>query len=212
MTARSFAPGERRSAHGERSAWAGPPRTSVIGVRPILACVVAISALGALATRAIAVPRACHAPSLRASLGGQGATQSLVDSLTVTNRGTVACRLRGRPAISFRADAPRPALVETASRAGVAGPRARFALVLAAGHSARVFLQWRNWCTRTGHAVPTSSAAGGPRPTLVMVRLTSHARPIAVAVRGGLARLYLPVCDAPRAPSTLAVSGWSPAG
>jgi hypothetical protein len=171
---------------------------------------------GALASTRAAAGAAVEAPScapasLTATFGGQGATQSLLGGVTVTNDGRRACRLAGRPTITIRGGSPGEVLSERAMNTAALIPNERFGatLLLGRGHSPTADFQWFNWCNPQAHAAPTSTAAEGRRPLQVRVSLATGAAGIVATVRGGLHALYLPVCGAPRQPSLLYVSLWT---
>ena len=173
------------------------------------------AALAALAAAWLA-PRAgatgvpsCVPAELSASFGGQGATQSLLGTITVTNHGRAACRLSGRPAIAMRGGPPHELLREQAMNTAVGDPGERYSatILLAPGRLASVLFQWFNWCDPQSKAPPTSAAAGGRRPSQVLVTLGPGARAI-VATVPQLRTMYLPVCGDPGAPSAISVSLW----
>jgi len=173
--------------------------------------------LAALAAAPLA-PRAgaagvpsCAAAQVSASFGGQGATQSLLGSVIVTNRAAAACLLSGRPVITFAGGPPHEVLREQATKPALEDPVERYSatIVLAPRHSASVLFQWFNWCDPQSKAPPTSAAAGGRRPSQVLVTLRPGA-PAIVATVAQLRTMYLPVCGDPGAPSTISVSLWTP--
>ncbi len=177
---------------------------------------VATAALATLAAAWLA-PRAgatgvpsCMPAQLSASFGGQGATQSLLGGVTVTNHGRAACRLSGRPVITFAGGSPHELLREQAMKPAPEDPVEHYSatIVLAPGRSASVFFQWFNWCDPQSKAPPTSAAAGGRRPSHVLVTLRPGARAI-VATVAQLRTMYLPVCGDPGAPSAISVSLWT---
>jgi hypothetical protein len=55
--------------------------------------------------------------------GGQGATQSLLGGVTVTNHGRETCRLTGRPTIAMRDGSPQEGLNERAMNTTAFVPR-----------------------------------------------------------------------------------------
>jgi hypothetical protein len=91
---------------------------------------VAVAMLGALiatqaaagAGRAVQAPR-CVPAKLSAMFGGQGATQSLLGGVTVTNHGRETCRLTGRPTIAMRDGSPQEGLNERAMNTTAFVPR-----------------------------------------------------------------------------------------
>jgi hypothetical protein len=164
----------------------------------------------AVARHATRAPR-CVPANLSATFGGQGATQSLLGAVRVTNHGRGACTLHGRPTIAMRGGSPHEALLERAMNTAALIPRERFSttLIVDPGHSASAAFQWFNWCDPQANASPTSTAAEGGRPSQIRVRLAAGTRAIVATVLGGLGALYLPVCGAPRHPSLLYVSLWT---
>ncbi len=177
---------------------------------------VAVVMTGALISTSAAAGAAVQAPScapanLAATVGGQGATQSLLGGVTVTNHGRHACRLAGRPTIAMPGGSPGEVLSERTMNTATLIPNTRFdaTLLLDPGHSATADFQWFNWCNPQAHAPPTSTAAEGRRPSQVRVALAAGAAGIVATVRAGLHALSLPVCGAPRQPSLLYVSLWA---
>jgi Protein of unknown function (DUF4232) len=143
----------------------------------------------------------CEARTLRASLFLQVATGSLVGSAVVRNMGRTPCSLLGRP----RARLVGTRALETAWRVVPArSPSPDLSAIydppsslrgLAQGRAAWVPLRWSNWCPPG-----TSETSTGPPPDALVLVLPHR--------RGNL-RLRLgeaPRCDAPDAPSTLAVA------
>jgi hypothetical protein len=191
-------------------------RTLIMGVRSsrlvraaiALLAAVALAGAGAAPGSAATVPL-CTAPAVSASFGGQGATQSLLGWVTVTNHARAACRLSGRPAIAMRGGSPHELLRERAIGTAVMWPGQRFSatIVLAPGRSASVLFQWFNWCNPKAEAPPTGTAAGGRRPSRVLVTLAPGSRALIASVPQ-LRTMYLPICGDPGAPSQISVSLW----
>jgi uncharacterized protein DUF4232 len=138
----------------------------------------------------------CLASALHARLFLQGATGSLVGGVTLLNAGTRPCALVGRPAVSFGAPAAARAKWRVKRLAASTAPPDVLAdppgslRALRPGKSASVTVYWSNWC--------------GPPPRALRLALASGTT-IAIA----LARA--PRCDAPQAPSTVAVGPFMPA-
>jgi Protein of unknown function (DUF4232) len=166
--------------------------------------------LSFVARHAIQAPL-CIPVNLSATFGGQGATQSLLGAVKVTNHGRGACRLAGRPTIAMRGGSPHEVLSERAMNTAALIPSARFSatLLLDPGHSASAAFQWFNWCNPLANALPTSTAAEGRRPSQVRVTVAVGTHAIVATVLGGLRALYPPVCGAPRHASLLYVSLWT---
>ena len=169
------------------------------------------AANASLEARRATPPPLCAPAALSATFGGQGATQSLLGGVTVTNHGRGACRLARRPTIAMRGGPPHEKLSERAMNTTASMPGTRFSatVLLDPGHSASAAFQWFNWCTPPANATPSDGAAEGRRPSQVVVSLAAGSRGIVTAVRGGLRALYLPVCVAPRRRSVLYVSLWT---
>jgi hypothetical protein len=162
------------------------------------------------AGRALQAPP-CVPAKLSATFGGQGATQSLLGGVTVTNHGRGTCRLTGRPTIAMHDGSPREGLNERAMNTTALFPGEPFhaTLLLDAGHSASARFQWFNWCNPRSSTRTTSTAVEGRRPSQVLVTIAAGTHGIVATVEGGLQALYLPVCFAPHQPSTLYVSLWT---
>jgi hypothetical protein len=169
---------------------------------------VALAGAGAAQGSAATVPL-CTASAVSASFGGQGATQSLLGTVTVTNHGRAACRLSGRPAIAMRGGSRHELLRERAMDTARMWPGQRFSatIALASGRSASVLFQWFNWCNPQAKAPPTSTAAGGRRPSQVLVTVAPGSGALIASVPQ-LRTMYLPVCGDPGAPSEINVSLW----
>ena len=191
------------------------PRRSTASRAP--AALAALVMLGALVAgspaRGAPAAQRCTPAALSATLFGEGATQSLLGEVTITNHARVACALAGRPAITVAGGSPHGRLRQAALATAQMFPGTRFAhtVVLDAGRSASVRFQWSNWCVPHAPAgtPPGSAAGGGGRPTAILVSIAPHAHAVAARVRGGLTALALPVCAGPGSPlSTMSVSLW----
>jgi hypothetical protein len=163
-----------------------------------------------VARHAIRAPL-CIPANLSATFGGQGATQSLLGAVTVTNHGRGACILAGRPTIAMRGGSPHEVLRERAMDTAALIPSARFSatLLLDPGYSGSAAFQWFNWCNPLASALSTGTTAEGRRPSQVRVTVAEGTHAIVATVLGGLRALYVPVCGAPRHASVLYVSLWT---
>jgi hypothetical protein len=157
-----------------------------------LALIAACCALGAGATSAASSPTLAHCSAAQLKLTGslQGATQSLLGTLTVTNRAAQACALPIAPRrVSLRVGTQ--VLPTLTVRMSPAMEPPGLPTRKLAGR-ARVFvgIQWRNWCGRPRGRVRVSIAltiyAATPRTSARVVRT--------------------PVCVAHQATSKVAVS------
>src|SRR5262249_39730910 len=128
----------------------------------------------------------CRADELRLDATGQGAGGALLGGVKVTNTGTRACDVEGRPHVELlRADG-------TALRLRVVVERPAFPPVrLAPGESAFAIFDLRNWCR------------GAVDPVNVRVSM-SGVGALSAPLSGGV---QIARCDAPSLPSTLGV-GW----
>jgi hypothetical protein len=165
-------------------------------------CVAVGLALAASAAPAHSAPWACQPSSLSAGFGGQDATQAIVGALTVTDTGTTACRVTGRPTIAMQIGASTRTLRELSWRSS-AFPGTHFSssVLLRPHYSASVRTRWMNWCDPSG--------AQRKRPSRVVATITPAPRPISTTVTGGLRELRLPDCVAPGRPSTIEVTLWT---
>ncbi len=139
--------------------------------------------------------RACRAVDLRASAFFNGATQSLVGGVAITNRSASACVISGRPHIQLQNAKGHilPTVYYAGSGDGQGAPVQSTELFLHA--RALAFVVWQNWC---GPAAPV---------TALLVTLPGsgdHA-----IVRAG--ERGTPPCDVPHQPSTLSVAPFQPA-
>jgi len=136
----------------------------------------------------------CRAAQLSASAGWQGATQSMLGGAGITNASGTVCSLpAGRPAVritwqgrllSVRQRGPSPAF-----------PPGKALRVLEPGATATIYLQWWNYC---GPAVDLKV------PPVVYLRFGNR---LVVRAPGSEHNWGVPYCNAPRAASTLFVSG-----
>ena len=134
--------------------------------------------------------------------GGQGATQGIVGGLTVTNKGTAACRVTGRPTIAMRTGGSTDTLRELPwNSSAFPGRLFSNSALLRLHHSASVRVRWMNWCDPKG--------AQGKQPSQVLITIAPGTRPISASVTGGLRQLGLPECIAPGRRSTIEVTLWT---
>jgi hypothetical protein len=161
------------------------------GIAAIAVCCV----LGAVASRAATAPTLarCQASQLRLAGSLQGATQSLLGSLTLLNRTDRACALPALPRrVSLQIGRKVLPSVTVPIARGLWPPGARTRL-LPARAGVNVAIQWRNWC-------------GTPRGNVhLKVGLTIYRSPIR---RIGVGLVRTPVCVARRASSRVGVSGF----
>ena len=96
----------------------------------------------------------CRASQLSVSAGLQGATQSLAGGATITNTGGGSCSLpRLRPVVRISLDGETLRIRQRPFPYRMShGPLAH---VLVPGGQAVIFIQWWNWCGRTGAAAMT---------------------------------------------------------
>jgi hypothetical protein len=147
----------------------------------------------------------CRASDLHAHLFLQGATGSLVGGVELTNAGTTACSLLGRPGVAFTGAAAAAShwRVRTIARSPeppdlLADPPGSLR-ALQPGKSASVSLFWSNWC---GPGSEPAGASGTP-PAGLELRLASGTGLVVPLARA-------PRCDAPQHPSTLSVAPFTP--
>lgn len=171
-----------------------------------------VLAFVASAASAHSAPAVCQASVLSASFGGQGATQTIVGALTLTNIGTSSCRLTGRPLISMRTGETAETLHERPWNSSVF-PAAHFSntILLSPRRSASVRFQWQNWCNPNPRSSPLSgNDVEGRRPSQILVTIAPGAPPISANVPGGLRHLALPRCLVPDRPaSSIYVTLWT---
>jgi len=140
-------------------------------------------------------PRVCRAVDLRASAFFNGATQSLVGGVAITNRSASACVVSGRPHIQLQNAKGRilPTVYYAGSGDGQGAPVRSTELVPQA--RAVAFVVWQNWC---GPAAPV---------TALLVTLPGSGDHLIVraCVWG------TPPCEVPHQPSTLSAAPFQPA-
>ena len=157
----------------------------------------------ATAHPALAPP--CRAGELHAHLFLQGATGSLVGGVDLTNAGTSACSLLGRPDVSFTGAAAAAThwrvkrIARSAEPPDVIVEPQGSLRALQPGKSAAVSLYWSNWCG------PGSRSAGGSGTPPDGLRIGLESRTSLVVP---LARA--PRCDAAQSPSLLSVAPFTP--
>lgn len=163
--------------------------------RSCAALVFVVAAVGAVSVAAFAhgtgVATACTARQLRLSSRLSGATQSLLGTLTLTNRGRRACALAARPrrASLYILGQLLPTLtVRMPVRAAPPGAPTR--TLPARGH-VFVGVQWRNWC---------GSPRGRVRASLILTIYAS------VTPRVSLGTVTTPPCGEAELSSTVAVT------
>jgi hypothetical protein len=168
-----------------------------VNARSRRAVLIALASIGvacaiATATRATSVTLPnCTARQLRLSGHLSGATQSLLGTLTLTNRTVRACALPARPRrVSLYIPGQLLPALTVRMPAGAAPPGAPTRTLPARGHVA-VGVQWRNWC---------GAPRGRVRAALV---LTIYA---AVIPRLALGTVATPPCADAKYSSTVAVS------
>jgi hypothetical protein len=140
----------------------------------------------------------CRAAQLSASVGFQGATQTLVGGADIKNIGGRTCSLpAGWPRVRLTSNGN--ALVvhqQRPQRSGSPpGPPAR---VLAPGQTARVEMQWLNWC---GSPHAPVSQGGEPLTVLKVNFLFGFGAGLVVNAES----VGTPKCFAPKSPSVLIV-------
>jgi hypothetical protein len=126
----------------------------------------------------------------------------MVGVLTVTNNGTAACRVTGRPTIAIRFGASTETLREFAWNPS-AFPATQFSssVLLRPHYTASVRTRWMNWCD--------PNDAQRKRPTRVVATIAPATHPISTTVPGGLRELGPPDCVAPGGPSIIEVTLWT---
>jgi Domain of unknown function (DUF4232) len=135
----------------------------------------------------------CRASQLSATAGWQGATQSMLGGAGVTNRSSTVCSLpAGRPAVQIDWQG-RSLAVRERNAPTPFGP-GKALRVLDPGATATIYLQWWNYC---GTAVDLKV------PPTVYLRFG-----YGLVVTAPVSKEWgVPYCNAPKAPSTLFVSG-----
>ena len=137
----------------------------------------------------------CRASQLAATVGFQGATQTLVGGADIKNTGDRACSLpAGWPIVRLTSDGKQLA-VEPRRPAPSARPTP--AHVLAPGETSVVEMQWANWCG-TAHALASHGGIAESFLVLFSIRL-GPGLVVSAPTTGG------PPCLAPKSVSTLIV-------
>lgn len=133
----------------------------------------------------------CRASQLNATAGWQGATQSMLGGMTLTNTSNAVCSLpTGQPILRMKWQGRTLALAERR----FAPPPGQRVRILEPGAEATIFLQWWNYC---GAAIDLKA------PPTVSLRFRDGLAVAALAAR----QWGVPYCNGPRAPSTIYVSG-----
>jgi hypothetical protein len=144
------------------------------------------------APAAASSPPACVAGQLRVSGGLQGATQSLLGTLTLANRTGRACGLPAAPRrVSFVIGTQVLPTLTLRRLRGSMVPPGRPTRVLPAHGLVVLGLQWRNWC-------------GAPRGDVLLSVEVGVST--GVEVRGRIGPVTTPVCVDPKHSSTVTVS------
>lgn len=139
--------------------------------------------------------RACRAADLGASAFFNGATQSLVGGVAITNRSASACVISGRPHIQLQNAKGRilPTVYYAGSGDGQGAPVQATELFPHA--RALAFVVWQNWC--------------GPAAPVVAFRVSLPGSGDRLIARVG--EPVTPPCEVPHQPSTLSVAPFQPA-
>jgi hypothetical protein len=156
-------------------------------VKALVVCALIIAAVVASESPGAAGPPACLASGLGARGVFQGATGATEGGVYVRNRSAHLCILSGRPLVDLLAGRERLD-VRTVAGTTTIGRRVARMITLAPGRRAFVRLRWTNWC--------------GARYRTVGLRLWIQTVQPRLPVHGAVVP---PRCDAPAAPSTLAV-------
>jgi hypothetical protein len=160
-----------------------------------IALIAACCALGAGATSAASAPALAHCRASQLKLAGslQGASQSLIGSLTLLNRSDQACGLPAMPRrVSLQIGKKVLSTVTVPMVRGLWPPGAPTRM-LPGRAGVNVAIQWRNWC-------------GRPRGNVhLKVGLTIYRSEIR---RTSVGLVRTPVCVARRMSSRVAVSGF----
>ena len=153
----------------------------------------------------------CTASQLHATLSLQGATQTLVGGVLLSNRSSQPCSLLGRPKLSFAGATSRWRLTAWKGSTDLvhdplAPPRGTLR-ALVRGRHVEIGISWSNWCGRGSSA---DGNAGRPPAAIVLSApgggaiLLARNRPGSRAVGLGA-----PPCNV-RAASTLAATRYTP--
>ncbi len=139
----------------------------------------------------------CEPRLLSAYAHWSGATGSLAGAVVLSNRGSSACYLEGRPQVELLDGKGRSlAVTLTAFNGGDAEPEG---FSLRPGEQAQVFLVWSNWC------------AAAPEPPIgVRLSLPGSLEPLPVAGAEGRGLTLTPRCDVPEVESRLSVGPFAP--
>jgi hypothetical protein len=153
---------------------------------------------------------ACKASQLAATLGVQGATQSLAGTVEILNRSSSACALVGRPKLSFAGATSRWRL--TRGQRGFfapdpLAPRPSSLRALAPGGWASVGIAWSNWCGRGSSN--NGNAGEGPAALLLTAPGGGTIRMAQNRIGGGARPLGAPPCNA-GVPSVLSATRFTP--
>jgi hypothetical protein len=127
----------------------------------------------------------------------QGTSDALMGTLAIQNRDSLPCDLTGRPSLALRdADGRLLVLEEDVLDLGSAPDTA----IVAPGVTAAAPFRWANWC------------AGSPSPPLTLVitfPANGGALDVSLPTARGARQDDSPGCEAPAAPSTLAVGAFA---
>lgn len=145
----------------------------------------------------------CLGTSLRGRAGWQGATGSLLGAIILTNRGPRQCVLRGQPVLLLLAHGgevlPVRQAVLSPGTAG-AGHFGAAEAIVAPGHSARVLLDWANWCGGRLGAVTVIFALPDGLGGFALIARDARGAPV----------LAMPRCDSLTSASVLRVGSFEP--
>lgn len=139
----------------------------------------------------------CALNQLTASASWQGAGGALRGSVVLTNQGSAACTLRGRPVLGLRDGGGRLLDVQ----ATLADSSSGSLVTIQPGQRAVALFSWRNWCA----APPVA-----PLSFTVALLNVPGQRIAPVVDPAGKPQGDTPTCTAPGSPSTLSVSPLQP--
>lgn len=129
----------------------------------------------------------CRASQLSVSAGLQGATQSLAGGATLTNTGPGTCSLpQGRPVVRISLDEQTLRVSERPFPYPIS-PGRPVARVLMPREQATIFMQWWDWCGKTGAATMTLRFGHGPTITAP----ERIGEPTCIGSGAGPSRLYV---------------------
>lgn len=129
----------------------------------------------------------CQASQLSVSAGLQGATQSLAGGATLTNTGQGTCSLpRVRPLVRISLDGKTLRVRERPFPYRIS-PGRPVARVLMPHEHAAIFMQWWNWCGKTGAATMTLRFGRG----LTITAPERIGEPTCIGTGAGPSRLYV---------------------